>query len=181
MAIAIVFIAVGGVMIASALTGQSISDVFSQFTGGLNPAGGRGGGPFAPVGGDVPADALPLDPTTGAPAPPITLKPGARAGYKGPNAAKLEALHLVATQRFHLHITNLCRSAAHNKAVGGSATSFHLQCRAGDYVGSVTDRVAFARYAKTALSGVAGAEVFCDQAGMVAPGFDHSDHTHIGA
>lgn len=179
MAFAILFIAAGGVMVASALTGQSIADTFRNFTGGLNPAGGRGG-TFDSVGGDVPADALPLDPTAGAPDTPVTIG-GKRAGYKGPNAAKLEALHAVATQRYHLSLTNLCRSPARNAAVGGSPTSFHLQCRAGDYVGSVNNRVAFARYAKTGLAGVPGAEVFCDQAGMVAPGFDHSDHTHVGA
>jgi hypothetical protein len=160
-------------MVASALTGQSIADVFRNFTGGLNPAGGRGGNAGANI---------PVQPGAAGAIPGLGSTPtGKLAGYKGPNATTLEQLHAVATTKFHLSLTNLCRSAAHNAAVGGSKTSFHLQCRAGDYVGSVADRVAFARYAKPILDGIPGGEVFCDQAGMVAPGFDHSDHTHIGA
>ncbi len=175
MAVAIILIAVGGVMVASALTGQSIADTFRDFTGGLNPAGGRGGGPFAAVGGDVPDTAAPLDPNT-----PLS---GKHAGYKGPHADVLEQLHQAATGHFGLHLTNLCRSLQANTEAGGSPTSFHLSCRAGDYDGGspVASRVAFAKYAKGVLSGIPGAEVFCDQAGMVAPGFDHSDHVHIGA
>jgi Peptidase M15 len=180
--IAIILIAIGGLMVASALSDQSIADVFANFTGvPTDKRGGdveKGSGPFSGVGGEPPAGTLPLDPNN--PLPPATLG-GKGAGYKGPNAAILESLHKVATGRFHLSLTNLCRSAAHNAAVGGSRTSFHLQCRAGDYDGTVANRVAFARYAKSALSGVPGGEVFCDQAGMVAPGFDHSTHVHIGA
>lgn len=178
MAIAIVFIAVGGVLVASALSGQSIADVFANFTGvpeGRSfdlPASGAG------TGGDFPAD-----PAAAGNVPNVdtNLSTITHHGLKGPNAAKLEALANVAEQRFHLSVGSVCRSAAHNAAVGGSDTSFHLQCRAFDSTGTVANRVAFARYAQAALSGVSGAEVFCDQAGMVAPGFDHSDHVHVGA
>jgi Peptidase M15 len=176
MPVAIVLVAIGGVMVASALTGQSIADTFRNFTGGLNPAGGRGGNT-----GNA-SDVSTSPDTLGGAIPGLGATPtGKLAGYKGPNATVLEQLHSVATGKFHLRLTNLCRSAAHNAAVGGSKTSFHLQCRAGDYVGTVADRVAFARYAKPILDRIPGGEVFCDQAGMVAPGFDHSDHTHIGA
>lgn len=182
MPFAILLIAAGGVMIYSALKGISIADAFNGVTGAaLDPSGGNLT-PAAPV---APADpATPDDPA--APGPTTTEPdPGSgtitRHGLKGPNAAKLEALANVAERDFSLTVGSVCRSAAHNAAVGGSKTSFHLQCRAFDSTGSVTKRVAFARFAKAQLAGVSGAEVFCDQAGMIAPGFDHSDHVHVGA
>jgi hypothetical protein len=163
MAAAVALILAGFTLIYSALTGESLSDILSgKSLPRLNPAGGKGGG------GDPGAGSQPRGPGgQGAPDP--------QHEFKGPNAGNLRALAELAGSQYHLKISQICRP---QNATYGAKDSLHKQCRAFDSVGSVADRVAFARYAKS-LPWVD--EVFCDQAGMVAPGFDHSDHVHVGA
>jgi hypothetical protein len=143
-------------------------EVFAGQTGEvLNPKGGKGGSQPAGT-GDVPSP-FPL----GA---PFGEGPLSGAGdFQGPNAARLEALRKTLITKFHLRVTQICRPAS---ATYGAPNSKHKSCRAMDLSGSVSDRVAAARFCK-GLGWVE--EVFCDQAGMVAPGYDHSDHLHVGA
>lgn len=168
MPVAVGLLVLGLTLVYSAVKGLSITEVFKGETGNpLNPKGGTiaaltaGGSPPTP---DIAAVA-------GA---PTSLTPASGAGqFKGPNATKLEALRVVAVSKFHLTITQICRPQNANY---GAPNSLHKQCRAFDSSGSVANKIAFARYAKAQ----GAAEVFCDQAGMVAPGYDHSDHVHVG-
>jgi hypothetical protein len=167
---AVALILAGFTLIYSALTGESLSDILSGKTlPRLNPAGGKGGSGGGQDGSvDPGAGSQPTGPGgQGAPDP--------QHEFKGPNAAKLRDLAVIAQQQFDLRISQICRP---KNATYGAANSLHKQCRAFDSVGTVADRVAFARFAK-GLPWVS--QVFCDQAGMVAPGFDHSDHVHVGA
>lgn len=160
---AVALILAGFTLIYSALTGKSLAEILSgESLPRLNPAGGRGGGEVTAAGSQ------PRGPGgQGAPDP--------QREFKGPHAGQLRDLTQVAETKYHLRVSQICRPA---NATYGATDSLHKQCRAVDLVGTVADRVAFARYAKT-LSWVD--EVFCDQAGMYAKGFDHSDHVHVGA
>lgn len=167
-AVPVFVLTAGFTLVYSALKGVSLTEMFAGVVGDpLNPKGiGRSGG-----GGGGTATA---DPTAGDGGATPT---GDTGSFKGAHAADLRAIEKVAHERFHLSTSNICRSAAHNAAVGGSPTSDHLKCAAMDETGSVANRVAFARWAKAHYP---QAQVFCDQAGMFAPGYDHSDHTHVG-
>jgi hypothetical protein len=162
---AVALILSGFTLIYSALTGKALSEILSgDALPRLNPAGGKGGGGSA----DPDAGSQPRGPGgEGAPDP--------QHEFKGPHAAQLRALADTATHQYHLRISQICRPQNANY---GAPNSLHKSCRAFDSVGTVADRVAFARYAKS-LPWVD--EVFCDQAGFVAPGYDHSDHVHVGA
>jgi hypothetical protein len=162
---AVALILAGFTLIYSALTGESLADILSgKSLPRLNPAGGKGGGSSSDPG----AGSQPRGPGgQGAPDP--------QREFKGPHAGELRALATIAQTHYHLRISQICRPA---NATYGAKDSLHKQCRAFDSVGATADKVAFARYAK-GLPWVD--EVFCDQAGMVAPGFDHSDHVHVGA
>lgn len=161
---AVALIIAGFTLVYSALTGKSLAEIVSgDALPHLNPAGGKGGG-----GSDPGAGSQPTGPGgQGAPDP--------KHEFKGPHAAQLRALAELAGTHYHLRISQICRP---QNATYGAPDSLHKQCRAFDSVGTVADRVAFARYAK-GLPWVS--QVFCDQAGMVAPGYDHSDHVHVGA
>lgn len=166
----------GGVIAYSALKGISIADVLRGAIGDpLNPAGGKSAvtSPVSGVStGDVSADSL-----TGGATGALGGSSGPTGQFKGPHAADLEALRKVLISKFHLRVTQICRPA---NATYGAANSLHKSCRAMDLGGSVSDRVAAARYAKN-LAWVD--EVFCDQAGMPAANFPggHTDHLHVGA
>lgn len=163
MALAIVVIAVGGLMVFSSLKGISISDAFGGVVGdSIDPSGGLTGSSSS---GDTSGSS------------DVTGTSGNVGSFKGPNAAKLKALADVAVNRFDLKIGNVCRSAAENSAAGGSPTSKHLACRAFDTSGSAANMLAFARYVHDNGN---VEEVFYDPAGYVAPGYDHSDHVHVG-
>jgi hypothetical protein len=160
MPIAIATILVGYALTYQALTGESLVSLFSSQVRKLNPAGGRGGGGSS-VTPSAPDDDTPDYGQTGQ--------------FRGPHAALLYQMSQVAQHTFHLRISQICRP---KDATYGAPDSLHKQCRAFDATGNVTDRVAFARYVR----GIPGIdEVFCDQAGMIAPGYDHSDHVHVGA
>lgn len=159
--IALGLITAGGVMVYTAFKGIGVVDVFA---GDIPKAGAFIGTPDA-------RDANKRN----APTPPANTGTGI---FRGPHALELEALRVVAVQRFHLTANNVCRSAEENRAAGGSPTSLHLACRAADYTGKPTDMMAFARFAH-ALPWID--EVFYDPAGYTAPGYDHSDHVHVGA
>lgn len=163
MPVAIVLLAVGGLMAYSAIRGVSIADAWKGLGRGINPAGPE---PPEYTGPDTPGAAG--DTKGDSPG-------GAKGEFKGPNAALLEALRKTAVERFNLTVSQICRPQDANY---GAPNSLHKQCRAMDLTGTVANRIAFARYAK-GVSGVQ--EVFCDQAGMVAPGYDHSDHVHVDA
>lgn len=160
MFVAAAFLTLGLALIAAAVKGVSMVDLFA---GKSAPEKG----PYSP-------------PTTG----PSTGNEGAPSTgtgatqFKGPHAASLQGALNTAIGTFHLHLTSGCRSAAENAAAGGSPTSWHVQCRAFDVGGAASDMMAFARWAH-ALSWVD--EVFYDPAGWSAPGYDHSDHVHVGA
>lgn len=159
MTAAIAIIIVGFTMVYTALTGQSFAEALSGKGRKLDPKGGTGG---SDSGGPVPG-------------PDVTGGTDPKGQFKGPNAHLLRALADSAVKDYHLSISQICRPA---DATYGAPHSLHKECRAFDATGSVPDRVAFARYAK----GVAGvAEVFCDQAGMSAPGYEHTTHVHVGA
>lgn len=173
MAAALGLLVLGLTLVYSAIKGLTIAEVFQGATGDpLNPKGGV-------------AKKFSGSPSTGnEPEPDATGSSGGPFGsgslsgngqFKGPNAEKLEALRKIAVSKYNLRVSQICRPA---NATYGAANSLHKSCRAMDLTGSVADKVAFARYAKS-LSWVD--EVFCDQAGMVAPGFAHGDHVHVGA
>lgn len=167
MATAILLITAGIVYAGSALKGVGITEFLSGATRPLSPKGGRGGSTPAPP-----------DPAT---TPGLSNNPPVTEGgqFRGPNAVWLNTMRRVAEERFHLRVTQICRP---QNATYGAPNSLHKSCRAGDYDGSVANRVAFARYAKAdAQRQGIDAEVFCDQAGMVAPGYEHTTHTHVGA
>jgi hypothetical protein len=169
MSAVILLLTVGGWLIYSALKGQSLVESLT----------GKGGDSLDPAGGSMDITSTgtsyttPDDPT-GSEAHPSSGTTSKR-GFKGPNAALLESLANVAVNNYHLTISQICRPA---DATYGAPNSLHKSCRAFDSTGSVADRVAFAKYARS-VPGVD--EVFCDQAGMIAPGYDHSDHVHVGA
>ena len=168
MPVAVGLLTLGFILIVSAVKGVSIVQVFRGELGDpLDPKGGK-----ADIGGAATALTAPSDNQGTLSNLKVT---GASGSFKGPNAARLEALRKVAVSKYDLKVTQICRPA---NATYGSPTSLHKQCRAMDLSGKVSDMVAFARYAKT-LDWVD--EVYCDQAGMVAPGYDHSDHVHVGA
>lgn len=161
MSAVILLLTIGGWLIYSSLKGQSLTEALTGEGGdNLNPKGH--------VSSELDITDSPLNDPLGG----LTGKTGQ---FKGPHAALLFKLSQIAESKYHLKISQICRPAS---ASYGSPTSLHKSCRAFDSVGAVADKVAFARYAKT-VPGVA--EVFCDQAGMVAPGYDHSDHVHVGA
>lgn len=168
MTAAVGLLVLGLTLVYSAIKGLSFVEVFEGKTGAvLNPKGGKGGTP-------------PNDTTdTSSPFPlgtPFGEGPlGGSGQFKGPNAARLEALRKTLVTKFHLQVTEICRPA---NATYGAPESLHKSCRAMDLKGSVSDKVAAARFCKS-LPWVD--EVFCDQAGMIAPGYDHSDHLHVGA
>jgi hypothetical protein len=168
MPVAVGLLVLGLTLVYSAVKGLSITEVFQGQTGNpLNPKGGT----ISDLAGISESNSL----TDLASGPTDAGLTGATGSFKGPNAARLESLRKIATSKYNLHISQICRP---QNATYGAPNSLHKSCRAFDATGSVTNRVAFARYAKS-LPWVA--EVFCDQAGMVAPGYDHSDHTHVGA
>lgn len=167
-AVPIFVITAGFTLVYSALKGIGLTEIFAGVTGdALNPKGvsrsaGGGGG----------ADTADAGTATGG-----ATATGDVGSFKGAHAADLRAIEKVAHSNFHLTTTNTCRTPAENARVGGSPTSDHVKCAAMDEAGSVQNRVAFARWAK---KNYPQAQVFCDQAGMFAPGYDHSDHTHVG-
>lgn len=170
MTAAVGLLVLGLTLVYSAVKGLSFVEVFEGKTGvPLNPKGGRGGTlPQSDISDDS-ASPFPL----GQPFTEGSLSgPGQ---FKGPNAERLEALRKTLTTKFHLHVSQICRPA---NASYGAPNSLHKSCRAMDLTGSVSDRVAAARFCK-GLPWVQ--EVFCDQAGLIAPGYDHSDHLHVGA
>lgn len=159
MAAALFIITAGFTLVYSALKGISVTDIFAGATGiQLNPRGGneRTGTVTGPAAADAASGADP------------------KGTFKGPHAKTLRHITDVAEDRFNLRVSQICRPA---NAGYGSPTSLHKECRAVDLTGSVQDRVAHARWVKQNFP---AAEVFCDQAGMVAPGYDHSDHSHVG-
>jgi hypothetical protein len=167
MAVAVGLLVTGLTLVYSAVKGLSMVEIFRGETGNpLNPKGGTIGD-------------LPTRPVTSADSNIVDIAKGKSnlniGSFKGPQAANLYALSRVAVNKYHLRITQICRP---QNATYGAPNSLHKQCRAFDSTGSIADRVAFARYAKS-LSWVQ--EVFCDQAGMMAPGYDHSDHVHVGS
>lgn len=163
MSVAILLITLGGWLIYSSLKGQSLVESLTGKGGDLlNPKGGKlldmGGGEFS--------------------SPPISADTGGgtnKYGFKGPNAANLASITNTAISKYNLKVSQVCRPQNANY---GAANSLHKQCRAVDLTGAVGDKVAFARYAKS-LSWVD--EVFCDQAGMSVPGYEHLSHVHVGA
>lgn len=171
MPVAVGLLVLGLTLVYASVKGFTLQQVFQGETGNpLNPKGGTIGdiakGATTPLTGDL----------AGVASGPASLSTsGVTGSFKGPHAAELEALRKVATSHYHLVITQICRP---QNATYGAPNSLHKQCRAFDATGTVANRIAFARYAKS-LSWVA--EVFCDQAGMMAPGYDHSDHVHVGA
>lgn len=170
MAAAIGLLVLGLTLVYSAIKGLSIADVFKGETGNpLNPKGGT------PAASSTTGSTTVTPSTAGLGGPFGNGSLTSSGSFKGPNAVKLEALRKVAVSRYKLKVSQICRPA---NATYGAANSLHKACRAMDLTGSTADKVAFARFAKS-QSWVA--EVFCDQAGMVAPGFDHSDHVHVGA
>lgn len=150
----------GLALIAAAVKGVSLVDLFA----------GKSAPPPQPSGSS--------SPTVGASSASGATGADPKGQFKGPHAALLRSLADASVNKFHLHIGSACRSPAENSAVGGSPTSLHMQCRAFDSSGSANDMAAFARYAHN-TPGVD--EVFYDPLGWSAPGFDHSDHVHVGA
>lgn len=168
MTAAVGLLVLGLTLIYSAIKGLSFTDIYAGQTGTvLNPKGGRGGS----------SSSTTTD--TSSPFPlgaPFGIGQITGAGqFKGPHANELEALRKTLISKFHLRVTQICRPT---NATYGAPHSLHKECRAMDLTGTVSDRVAAARFCK-GLPWVQ--EVFCDQAGMTAPGYDHSDHVHIGA
>ncbi|HVI79880.1 MAG TPA: D-Ala-D-Ala carboxypeptidase family metallohydrolase [Candidatus Acidoferrum sp.] len=161
MIVAVGLLTLGLALIAAAVKGVSLVDLFA----------GKAGSPFTPVSGG--GTATTSTDTTNGTSPQV-----GSTKFKGPHAANLQGALNTAEGTFHLHLASGCRSPAENAAVGGSPTSLHVQCRAFDAAGKATDMMAFARWAH-ALNWVD--EVFYDPAGWSAPGYDHSDHVHVGA
>lgn len=169
MTVAIALLVIGYALVYSALKGLSLTEVFSGEKGDvLDPKGGNtrtfadgiGGGDF-PIGG-----------AAGNTDPGSSVDP--KGQFKGPNAATLRYVATAARDRFHLTIGQVCRP---KNATYGAPNSLHKECRAMDVLGSVSNRIAFARWAKQTFP---AAEVFCDQAGMIAPGYEHTSHAHFG-
>lgn len=167
---AVALITLGMVLIWSAVKGLGITDLFT----------GAAGDPLDPKGGGQAGSTVPgADPEH----PPLTSP--SDIPYTGNNAILLWNLEQTGRERFHLTVSSRCRTTAENQGAGGAERSNHLcvdvdgkcRCRACDMTGTVANRVAFARYAKAQGC----PEVFCDQAGMSDPNFDHSDHVHIGS
>jgi hypothetical protein len=171
MPVAILALVMGGVLIYSSLKGISVASVLAGVaTDPLDPAGKPS---KQTSGSTLPVASSPNGNAVGSGAPLPAAKKNY--GFKGPKAALLNSLAGIAETKYDLRITQTCRPA---NATYGSPTSLHKACRAFDAVGSTADKVAFARFAR----GVPGVdEVFCDQAGMVAPGYSHGDHVHVGA
>lgn len=170
MTAAVGLLILGLTLIYSSIKGLSFTEIYAGQTGTtLNPRGGRGGSSPADTSSDTSSSPFQL----GA---PFGIGQITGAGqFKGPHANELEALRKTLISKFHLRVSQICRPV---NATYGAPHSLHKECRAMDLTGSVSDRVAAARFCKT-LPWVD--EVFCDQAGMVAPGYDHSDHLHVGA
>lgn len=170
MTVAVGLVMLGLTLIYAAVKGLSFTEIYAGQTGtALNPKGGKGGSSSADGAVDISSSPFQL----GA---PFGIGQITGAGqFKGPHANELEALRKTLISKFHLRVSQICRPA---NATYGAPNSLHKQCRAMDLTGSVADRVAAARFCKN-LPWVS--EVFCDQAGMVAPGYDHSDHLHVGA
>jgi hypothetical protein len=167
MAAAIALIVAGFTLVYSALKGLSLTDVLSGATGSvLDPAGGKGA--TGKVNVNPPDAGEGSTPASGG---------DPKGKFKGPHAGTLRMLADNATQNFNLTITQICRPASANY---GSPTSLHKECRAFDAIGTTANKVAFARWAKPILDKIGG-EVFCDQAGMIAPGYEHRSHVHAGA
>lgn len=156
---ALFLIVAGFTLIYSALKGLSLPEIFAGNFGDKLDAKG-GGVTTAP-----PTGIAAMDAASGA-------DPEGR--FKGPNAKTLSYIDSVLIDRFNLTRGQVCRP---KDATYGAPKSLHKECRAGDYLGSVANRVAAARWAKENFP---AAEVFCDQAGMVAPGYEHTSHLHIG-
>lgn len=154
---AVALITIGFALVAAAVKGVSLADLFAGKSA-----------PETEPSGDTPVS----ERASGADTDP-------QGQFKGPNAALLRSLYNAAKNRFHLTPGSTCRSPEENARVGGSSTSLHLQCRAFDSTGSPADMAAFAKYALTFKPAVD--EVFYDPLGLTAPGFDHSDHVHVGA
>lgn len=165
---------IGGFTLAySALKGQSLTEIFAGVTGdALDPKGGRGGtisgpgtnatGPNGPVTGAGDAS------TSG------NLKKFNGESFKGPRAAYLTDITNIAISKYKLQVTDLCRPS---NAGYGSSTSFHHSCRAVDLSGSPANMRAFALYVQK-RGGYD--ELFYDPIGLIAPGFNHTDHVHVG-
>lgn len=159
---AIALIVAGFVFVYSALKGLTLPEVLGGMTGvKLDARGGNartGGG--TSVTGAAAADAI-------AGADPEGV-------FKGPNAKLLRYVTDVGKKQYHLRVSQICRP---QNASYGAPNSLHKECRAVDMVGAVSDRVAWARWIHSSYPVL---EVFCDQAGLSAPGYDHSDHAHAG-
>lgn len=162
MPVAFVLITAGVTLVYSAIRNVSLIDLLAGREG--TPIGDQKPPAFTDAGG--------------APGSGATVASGndPKGQFKGPNAAVLRALADAATEQFNLRISQVCRP---QNASYGAPNSLHKSCRAFDSVGKLSDRIAFARYA-AGFKGRGISEVFCDQAGMVAPGYDHSDHVHVG-
>lgn len=157
-AVSLTFIAVGSVLMYSAFKGVGIVEAFS----------GKPLPKVTPVPGpDTQTRSRDAGTTTG------TTGTSHSDEFKGTHADQLARLAWVAENTFHLTITQINRPM---DATYGAPNSNHKYGRAFDATGTVADRIGFARFAKSAGAD----EVFCDQAGMVAPGYDHSDHVHVG-
>lgn len=163
---AITIIGFGLALAASSVQGIGLVDFLSGNWTKLDPSGGRGGSGGTGT-ADIPA---------GAGATPAQGN-DPKGEFKGPNAALLRFITNNAKQNFNLSVSQICRP---QNATYGSPTSLHKECRAVDLTGAVDDKVAFARWVKPIIDKVGG-EVFCDQANMIAPGYQHADHVHVGA
>lgn len=163
MPIALVLITLGSMFVYSAVTDVSLVDMFTGATAGIKRFSPSNAIPETAVG----------EPPAGAPSNLPGLG-GVR--FKGPYAAQLEALAQKAVTDYDLTIVQICRPI---DAGYGAPNSLHKQCRAFDAIGKTADKVAFARYVKASEPWVD--EVFCDQAGMIAPGYEHTTHMHVGA
>lgn len=164
MPLAILFLITGIVLAASALKGKSVSDLLNS---GL-------GSPFSPNAGGSNG--------TAGKQQLATYSGGGSQHYAGQNAVILETLDETAREQFGLSVSR-CRSSVHNAAVGGAAQSNHLadadgKCRAFDASGNANSMKAYALYVKANYPQL---ELFYDPIGLVAPGFDHSDHVHTGS
>lgn len=188
MAAAFLIVTLGGIMVYSALTGTSITDLVSGVANTkLDPKGGATSS--ADLGSLTPQDpALTGTETLGGPAvDSITGSTTARNtyGFKGPRAALLTQLANTAVNRFHLKITSTS---------GGNHVpdSLHYVHRAFDCGGSEADMRAFAQYVFSQRSqilelihnpgpcvkngnSVNGAIVYA------AVWTGHKDHVHVGA
>lgn len=174
MPLALAFLTIGVILAASGLTGKSVADLLAEGIGdAFNPAGGRGG---------TVDTSTALTDTAAAGDALDDLTVNTAGDFYGPNAVILNRLKRTAETRFRLDVKT-CRSRSRNAAVGGSATSNHLEnsqgkCKAFDASGSARDMRAFAMYVNREHPDL---ELFYDPIGKVAPGFDHTDHVHVGS